>query len=70
MFFNVHYCSSAAVQIKASNVSDFLPSSVIRRQLSELKRENADLKKQLSELKRETAELNKPLSHRRVDIPV
>ncbi|XP_044075342.1 RING finger protein 212B-like isoform X1 [Siniperca chuatsi] len=36
------------------------------RQLSELKRENADLKKQLSELKRETAELKKPLSQRRV----
>ncbi|XP_030607617.1 RING finger protein 212B [Archocentrus centrarchus] len=36
------------------------------RQLSELKRENADLKKQLSELKRETTELKKPLSHRRV----
>ncbi|XP_045907311.1 RING finger protein 212B-like [Micropterus dolomieu] len=36
------------------------------RQLSELKRENADLKKQLSELKRDTAELKKPLSQRRV----
>ncbi|KAM4550908.1 E3 ubiquitin-protein ligase RNF212B-like isoform 3-T5 [Odontesthes bonariensis] len=36
------------------------------RQLSELKRENADLKKQLSELKRETTELKKPLSQRRV----
>ncbi|KAK5859624.1 hypothetical protein PBY51_021167 [Eleginops maclovinus] len=36
------------------------------RQLSELKRENADLKKQLSELKRETADLKKPLSQRRV----
>ncbi|XP_051809490.1 RING finger protein 212B-like [Acanthochromis polyacanthus] len=36
------------------------------RQLSELKRENADLKKQLSELRRETAELKKPLSQRRV----
>ncbi|XP_026230794.1 RING finger protein 212B isoform X2 [Anabas testudineus] len=36
------------------------------RQLTELKRENADLKKQLSELKRETAELKKPLSQRRV----
>ncbi|XP_067384932.1 RING finger protein 212B-like [Channa argus] len=36
------------------------------RHLSELKRENADLKKQLSQLKRETAELKKPLSQRRV----
>ncbi|XP_072219703.1 uncharacterized protein [Leuresthes tenuis] len=36
------------------------------RQLSELKRENAELKKQLSELKRETTELKKPLSQRRV----
>ncbi|XP_041805953.1 RING finger protein 212B-like [Chelmon rostratus] len=36
------------------------------RQLSELRRENADLKKQLSELKRETADLRKPLSQRRV----
>ncbi|XP_069567492.1 E3 ubiquitin-protein ligase RNF212B-like [Brachyistius frenatus] len=36
------------------------------RQLSELKRENADLKKQLSELRREVAELKKPLSQRRV----
>uniref|UniRef100_A0A3Q3WIV4 Uncharacterized protein n=1 Tax=Mola mola TaxID=94237 RepID=A0A3Q3WIV4_MOLML len=34
-------------------------------QLSELKRENANLKKQLSELRRETAELKKPLSQRR-----
>lgn len=36
------------------------------RQVSELKRENAELKKQLSELKRQTAELKKPLSQRRV----
>ncbi|KAM6989137.1 E3 ubiquitin-protein ligase RNF212B-like [Tautogolabrus adspersus] len=36
------------------------------RQLSELKRENANLKKRLSELKKETAELKKPLSQRRV----
>ncbi|XP_035861512.1 RING finger protein 212B isoform X2 [Sander lucioperca] len=36
------------------------------RQLSELKRENDDLKKQLSNLKRETADLKKPLSQRRV----
>ncbi|XP_033507070.1 uncharacterized protein LOC117272319 [Epinephelus lanceolatus] len=36
------------------------------RQLSELKRENADLKKQLSELKRETDDLKRPLSQRRV----
>lgn len=36
------------------------------RQVSELTRENADLKKQLSELKRQTAELKKPLSQRRV----
>ncbi|CAJ1071554.1 RING finger protein 212B [Xyrichtys novacula] len=36
------------------------------RQLSELRRENTDLKKQLSELKRENAELKKPLSQRRV----
>uniref|UniRef100_A0A3Q3E6L2 Si:ch211-10e2.1 n=1 Tax=Labrus bergylta TaxID=56723 RepID=A0A3Q3E6L2_9LABR len=36
------------------------------RQLSELKRENADLKKRLSELKKETAELKKPLSQRRI----
>ncbi|XP_060900004.1 RING finger protein 212B-like [Labrus mixtus] len=36
------------------------------RQLSELKRENADLKKRLSELKKEAAELKKPLSQRRV----
>ncbi|XP_034088013.1 RING finger protein 212B-like isoform X2 [Gymnodraco acuticeps] len=36
------------------------------RQLSELKRENANFKKQLSELKRETADLKKPLSQRRV----
>ncbi|XP_059200639.1 RING finger protein 212B-like isoform X2 [Centropristis striata] len=36
------------------------------RQLSELKRENDDLKKQLSELRRETADLKKPLSQRRV----
>ncbi|XP_032386739.1 RING finger protein 212B isoform X4 [Etheostoma spectabile] len=36
------------------------------RQLSELKRENTDLKKQLSNLKRETADLKKPLSQRRV----
>ncbi|XP_035526288.1 RING finger protein 212B-like [Morone saxatilis] len=35
-------------------------------QLSELKRENGDLKKKLSELKWETAELKKPLSQRRV----
>ncbi|KAJ4937119.1 hypothetical protein JOQ06_001701 [Pogonophryne albipinna] len=35
------------------------------RQLSELKRENANFKKQLSELKRETADLKKPLSQRR-----
>ncbi|XP_030258638.1 RING finger protein 212B-like [Sparus aurata] len=38
----------------------------VYRQLSELKRENADLKKQLLELKRENAELKKPLSQRRV----
>uniref|UniRef100_A0A8C2XNZ3 Si:ch211-10e2.1 n=1 Tax=Cyclopterus lumpus TaxID=8103 RepID=A0A8C2XNZ3_CYCLU len=52
-----------------SNLPDYkaiLPTSVIIRQLSELKRENADLKKQLSELKRETADLKKPLSQRRV----
>ncbi|XP_059200640.1 RING finger protein 212B-like isoform X3 [Centropristis striata] len=36
------------------------------RQLSELKRENDDLKKQLSELRRETADLKKPLSQRRL----
>ncbi|XP_070774957.1 E3 ubiquitin-protein ligase RNF212B-like [Enoplosus armatus] len=36
------------------------------RQLSKLKRENADLKRQLSELKRETVEMKKPLSQRRV----
>ncbi|KAM9718935.1 E3 ubiquitin-protein ligase RNF212B-like [Menidia menidia] len=36
------------------------------RQLTELRRENADLKKQLSELRRETTELKKPLSQRRV----
>ncbi len=42
--------------------------SVITRQVSELKRENAELKKQLSELKRETAELKKPLSQRRVSV--
>lgn len=35
-------------------------------EVSELTRENADLKKQLSELKRQTAELKKPLSQRRV----
>ncbi|XP_029686504.1 RING finger protein 212B-like isoform X1 [Takifugu rubripes] len=38
----------------------------IYSQVSELSRENADLKKQLSELKRQTAELKKPLSQRRV----
>lgn len=43
-------------------------TSVITRQMSELKRENAELKKQLSELKRETAELKKPLSQRRVSV--
>ncbi|KAF7659822.1 hypothetical protein LDENG_00292620 [Lucifuga dentata] len=36
------------------------------RQLSELKRENAEFKEQLLELKRENAELKKPLSQRRV----
>lgn len=42
------------------------PTPVFASQVSELKRENADLKKQLSELKRQTAELKKPLSQRRV----
>lgn len=42
---------------------------VTKRQLSDLQRENSDLKKQLSELRRETAELRKPLSQRRVSVP-
>ncbi|KAM9323182.1 E3 ubiquitin-protein ligase RNF212B-like [Pholidichthys leucotaenia] len=37
----------------------------MKKQLLELRRENADLKKQLSELRRETTELKKPLSQRR-----
>lgn len=46
----------------------FLSTCMITRQLTELKRENTDLKKQLSQLKRETAELKKPLSQRRVRV--
>ncbi|XP_043989235.1 RING finger protein 212B-like [Gambusia affinis] len=38
----------------------------LKKQLSELRRENGELKKQLLELQRETAELKKPLSQRRV----
>ncbi|XP_014823314.1 PREDICTED: RING finger protein 212B isoform X1 [Poecilia mexicana] len=41
-------------------------NSELKKQLSELKRENGELKKQLLELQRETAELKKPLSQRRV----
>lgn len=66
--FNICYCSSMALSIKP-NCNAILSTSVITRQLSELKRENADLKKQLLELKRENAELKKPLSQRRVSVP-
>lgn len=38
----------------------------LKKQLSELKRDNSELKKQLLEVQRETAELKKPLSQRRV----
>uniref|UniRef100_A0A087YF86 Si:ch211-10e2.1 n=1 Tax=Poecilia formosa TaxID=48698 RepID=A0A087YF86_POEFO len=37
----------------------------LKKQLLELQRENGELKKQLLELQRETAELKKPLSQRR-----
>lgn len=42
---------------------------LLARQISELKRENADLKKQLSKLKVDNAELRRPLSQRRVSAP-
>ncbi|PWA17567.1 hypothetical protein CCH79_00011420, partial [Gambusia affinis] len=40
----------------------------LKKQLSELRRENGELKKQLLELQRETAELKKPLSQRRASV--
>lgn len=58
--FTVQEERSCSTVIK---LSFFFPPA---RQVSELKRENAELKKQLSELKRQTAELKKPLSQRRV----